>query len=277
MSVEKKEWFVRTEDGNVYGPATVATLVEWAKDGRVEPTGFLSKDRISWMPAQLMDELDMKWLVEFEPGKVFGPFNRSFVSHLYHNGSFDAGVKIYRLHEFGIDDDPPPVEVIKEVEKVVEKPVEVIKEIVKEVKVEVPVEKIVEKVVEVEKPVEVIKEVEKIVEKPVEVIKEVVREVKVEVPVEKIVEKIVEKPVEVIKEVIREVRVEVPVPEPARTALVVPEVVEPIDKAPPRLSPGKLFNGASRAHLASLEAAAQRELANMKKHGGGFRLFGGKH
>ena len=261
MFEAKKEWFVRTEDGNVYGPATVATLVEWAKDGRVEPTGFLSKDRISWTPAQLMDELDMKWLVEFEPGKVFGPFNRSFVSHLYHNGSFDAGVKIYRLHEFGIDDDPPPVEVIKEVEKVVEKPVEVIKEIVKEVKVEVPVEKIVEKIVEVEKPVEVIKEVEKIVEKPVE----------------KIVEKIVEKPVEVIKEVIKEVRVEVPVPEPARTALVVPEVVEPIDKAPPRLSPGKIFNGASRAHLASLEAAAQRELASMKKHGGGFRFFGGKH
>jgi len=244
MFSEKKEWFVRTEEGSVYGPASVDTLIEWAKDGRVEPTGFLSKDRISWTPAQMMRELEMKWLVEFELGKVFGPFNRAFVSQLFRNGAVADDTKVYRLHEFGIDEDQPPVEKIVEKVVEVEKPVEVIKEVVKEVKVEVPVEKIVEKIVEVEK----------VVEKVVEV----------------------EKPVEVIKEVVKEVKVEVPVPEPARTAMVVPEVVEPIDKAPPKVVPGKLFKGASRAHLASLEAAAQRELASMKRHGGGFRLFGGK-
>ena len=164
--VDERKWYVRTEDGKVYGPADVKSLSLWAQDGRIEPAAFVSQDRKSWVPAQLMSELEMKWLVEVEPGKVFGPFNRAVVIRLSREGELPPEAKIYRLHEFAITEDPPPVEKI--VEKIVEK------------RVEVPVEKIVEKIVEkrVEVPVEKI--VEKIVEK------------RVEVPVEKIVEKIVE-------------------------------------------------------------------------------------
>ena len=133
-------WYVRMEDGKVYGPADVRALVEWAADGRIEPTSFVSQDRKSWQPAQTMSELGMTWLVETEPGKVFGPFNRAVVSGLFRNGSVSASAKAYRLHEFAIDEDPPPVE------KIVEK------EVIKEVRVEVPVEKIVEKIVEVPPP-----------------------------------------------------------------------------------------------------------------------------
>ena len=198
-----KEWYVRMSNGNVYGPADVASLVSWAEDGRIDPSSSLSKDRIEWTPAQLMDELGMKWLVELEPGKPLGPYNRKFLISSHAEGSLPDRAKLYRLHEFPIDQDPPPtvvekevikevpVEKIVEVEKRVEVPVEKVVE--KEVVKEVPVEKIVEKVVEVEKRVEV--PVEKIVEK--EVIKEV--------PVEKIVEKIVE------------------VEKPPRTTVVVPD------------------------------------------------------
>ena len=94
----------------------------------------------------------MKWLVETEPGKVFGPFNRALVVSLFSRKSVPDCAKAYRLHELPVECDPPPVEVEKIVEKVVEK----------EVRVEVPVEKIVEKVVEVP--------VEKIVEKVIEVV-----------------------------------------------------------------------------------------------------------
>ena len=133
---DTEQWFIRTEDGKVYGPADVAALKEWAKDGRIEPSCFVSTDRITWTPAQLMPELEMKWLVETEPGKFFGPFHRQVVSRLFHDQQVPAHAKAYRLHEFPIDEDPPPVE------KIVEK----------EVRVEVPVEKIVEKIVEVEPP-----------------------------------------------------------------------------------------------------------------------------
>ena len=196
------------EDGKVYGPAGIESLVEWAKDGRVEPTSFVSQDRKSWRPAQTMPELEMKWLVETEPGKVFGPFNRAVVIRLFKDDSVARTAKAYRLHEFAVDEDPPPVE--------------------------------------------------KIVEK------EVIREVRVEVPVEKIVE----------KEVIREVRVEVP--PPARTELVVAEVVEPIADTPPPRAPGSIFGNASREQLAALEAAARRELSSANRRHMSFGLFGGK-
>ena len=141
-----KEWYERTEEGSVYGPADVDSLVEWAKDGRIAPSSFISKDRISWVPAQTMGELEMKWLVETEPGKVFGPFNRKVVISIFGDGSVPAGAKAYRLHEFPVDEDPPPVE------KIVEIPVEKIVEVEKVVEVEkiVEVEKVVEKIVEVE-------------------------------------------------------------------------------------------------------------------------------
>ncbi len=210
-----KEWFVRTEDGKVYGPAEVPALIEWAKDGRIEPSSFLSRDRINWTPAQLMPELEMEWLVETEPGRVYGPFNRALVISMYSAKSVPAAAKAYRLHKLPVDQDPPPVEKIVEVEKVVEKVVEA------------PVEKIVEKIVEV--------------------------------PVEKIVEKVVE------------------VEPPARTEIVVPEVVEPVASVPPAKSPKTIFGGLDRDKLAALEAAAQREIAKGRRFGIAGSIFGRKH
>ena len=212
----ERSWYVRTEDGKVYGPADIGALVEWAKDGRIEPTSFVSQDRKSWTPVQLMPELEMKWLVEVEPGKVFGPFNRAVVIDLFRKGSAGKSAKAYRLHELDVAEDPPPVE------KIVEK------EVVKEVRVEVPVEKIVEK--------------------------EVIKEVRVEVPVEKIVE----------------------VPPPARTELVVAEVVEPAADTPPPMVPGAIFGNVSRENLVALEAAARRELSSANRKHMPFGLFGGK-
>jgi len=151
-----EQWYVRSADGNVYGPASRAALVDWAREGRIEPSGFVSRDRREWQPAQLLDDLQMQWVVEAELGKFFGPFNRAVVVRLAESGALPAGAKIYRRHDYAPDQDPPPVEkvvvkeVIKEVPVEVEKIVEKIVE--KEVRVEVPVEKIVEKIVEVEPP-----------------------------------------------------------------------------------------------------------------------------
>ena len=141
----EKIWYVRLEDGKAYGPADVASLVSWAEDGRIGPTASVSQDRRSWESALLMPELGMSWLVEVAPGEVFGPFNRKVVSDLVRKGCLSETTRIYRLHEFPVDQDPPPVERI--VEKIVEKEVPV--EVIKEVRVEVPVERIVEKEVPV--------------------------------------------------------------------------------------------------------------------------------
>ena len=173
---DNRNWFVKSVGGKVYGPAKISKLVEWAKDGRIEPTGFVSVDRVEWLEACTVEALERNWVVEVSRGDVFCPFHRELVISLFKDGTVPATAHAYRLHEFPIDQDPPPVE------KIVEK----------EVRVEVPVEKVVEKEVRVEVPVEVEKIVEKVVEK----------EVRVEVPVEKIVEKVVEVPVEKVIEVL---------------------------------------------------------------------------
>ena len=205
----REEWYLKTGDGKVYGPAAFRLLVTWVEDGRIAPGDQLSTDRISWVRAQLISGLEMKWLIEVEPGRTVGPFNRKLVSKLASDGQLPSGAKVYRLHEVAVDEDPPASIVERVVEKEVRVEVPVEKIVEKEVRVEVPVEKIVEKEVRVEVPVEKIVEKEVRVEVPVEKIVE--KEVRVEVPVEKIVEKIVRVEVPVEKIVEREVRVEVPV------------------------------------------------------------------
>ena len=272
------EWFFKNSDGNVYGPADIASLNTWAREGRITPTGFVSRDRRSWIPAPSLPELEMVWLVETEPRKWFGPFHADVVSVLKDKGSISGDARIYRLwdgqsaaerqiveEEVRIE---VPVEKIVEKEVRVEVPVE--KVVVKEVKVEVPVEKIVEK--------EVVKVVEKRVEVPVE--KVVVKEVKVEVPVEKIVEKIVEKevPVEKIVKIpvdrIVEKIVEVPVERIVEKEVYVdmPSAQNQRTDTPCR-GFGGIFKGADRSSMAALEAAARREIFAAKR-GAGFDIFG---
>ena len=63
---------------------------------------------------------------------------------------------------------------------------------------------------------------------------------------------------------------------PARTEIVVAEVVEPVGAMPPPKSPGALFKDMGRSQLAALEAAARNELANAKRGRMPFNLFGSK-
>ena len=279
-----KEWFVKSENGSIYGPATMATLIEWAGDGRVEPKGFVSRDREVWMQACLLAELEMKWLVEVAPGEVYGPYNRNYVIRMVADKTLPQRAKFYRLHELPIDRDPQPETVEVPVEKVVEKIVE------KQVKV--PVEKVVEKIVEkrVEVPVEKIVEVsvdrivERRVEVPVEKIVEKIVERRVEVPVELKVEKIVEKIVEVPLEVKVEKIVEVDKGSRARLGTasaepLVPEVVgQPVAVAngagefAAARKPGGMFGNMNRQNLMALEAAVQREIKEAKNRKG---LLGG--
>ena len=166
---ERESWYVKGSDGQVYGPADMASLVVWASEGRIEPNGFVSRDRRSWILAPRLPELEMHWVVETEPGKYYGPFNRQVVNRLAANGSIPQGAFVYRRHLLPVDRDPDPVrvevpvEVEKVVERVVEKrvevPVEKVVEKVVEKIVEVPVERIVERVIEVEPPRAVVPEV----------------------------------------------------------------------------------------------------------------------
>ena len=280
-------WFVKKQDGAVYGPADFASLIRWAQEGRIDPDSLISSDKINWATASLTPELEMNWMVETAPGNVFGPFNRQLVIKLFNEGKINSNTPCYKKYEYPIDEDPPVCEKIVEKEVRVEVPVEKIVEKVVEVPVEKVVDRIVEKEVRVEVPVEKI--VEKIVEVPVEKVVEkiVEKEVRVEVPVEKIVEKVVEVPVEKVVEKIveKEVRVEVPVEKIVEKIVEVEKVVEVISpdlkannvSSPKRVnSPIKSLNSLNHDALVALEQAARQELMRSGKFSIKKNFFGGK-
>lgn len=111
-----KNWYVKTEDGKVYGPAPFSSLLAWARGGRILASSMISNDRRRWTLAPQVAEFEMHWLVELAPGQVYGPFNRAVVIQAFRDHALPPNTKFYRLHPYAPDQDPPP----KIVEKIVE-------------------------------------------------------------------------------------------------------------------------------------------------------------
>ncbi|MBR0197747.1 MAG: hypothetical protein IJQ34_06415 [Kiritimatiellae bacterium] len=269
MTQAASEWYFRSADGNIFGPAGIDDLICWAQEGRITPDGYVSRDRRRWRSAPSLAQLGMRYVVESERGKIFGPFHENVVRKIREEGTLPKSAKIYSL----LDSFPPEEKKTraaktKVVEKRVEVPVEKIVEKVVEKRVEVPVEKIVEKVVEkrVEVPVEKI--VEKVVEKRVEVpVVKIVPKI-----VEKVVEKRIEVPVEKIVE--KEVFVVASIEEPKPESKKFQETPKVVAKEKKRGIFSGLFGGADHSKMAELEAAARRELFAAKKHGKHSLFFG---
>lgn len=180
---DEKKWYLRTQD-DTFGPETGEGLLAWAKMGRIQPGQEVSCDGETWMRAEDVPFLDMRFSIDIGDGNPRGPFNKAAADALIASGRLPKTATVVETRAPFDDEpsgagaqprgapaagEPAPRVIIKEipVEKVVIK--------------EIPVEKIVEKIVEKEVPVEVEKIIEKRVEVPVEV--------------EKVVEKIVEKTV----------------------------------------------------------------------------------
>jgi hypothetical protein len=69
-------------DGDVFGPATFAELYEWASQCRIGPDHLISQDRIEWLPAREVPDLDMQWEVRLIDGTAYGPINQSAIRYL---------------------------------------------------------------------------------------------------------------------------------------------------------------------------------------------------
>lgn len=87
--------------GKTFGPVDRATLVDWARDSRIEPSFAVSRDGKDWMPAPRLAELEMDWLVETDPGTFYGPFNRKVVETLLADGTLPKTARLYRLDAGG--------------------------------------------------------------------------------------------------------------------------------------------------------------------------------
>jgi len=83
-------WWVKKEDGEVFGPVTLDELRSWAIEGRVVHGDLVSRDRETWESADGMGELGMKWVVVFPGGDQVGPMHIGAVAELMIEGSVQA-------------------------------------------------------------------------------------------------------------------------------------------------------------------------------------------
>jgi hypothetical protein len=87
-------WFLRKEDGVVYGPNGLDTLREWAAAARIEPSDCLSVDQQAWVPAHEVAGLEMNWLIELEEGGSYGPVHVRALLELAGDGTLPGATRI---------------------------------------------------------------------------------------------------------------------------------------------------------------------------------------
>ncbi|MDA0990449.1 MAG: hypothetical protein O3A51_06825, partial [Verrucomicrobia bacterium] len=82
-----QQWFLKLDDGAIFGPVPMAQLADWAGQCRIGPDHQISQDRNTWMAAKSLPDLRMEWLVELVDGTRYGPLNRFAIAHLIADGS----------------------------------------------------------------------------------------------------------------------------------------------------------------------------------------------
>jgi hypothetical protein len=97
-------WYVKGDDGKVFGPADDEKIVAWVKDGRIDPFAGVSNDLKQWKLASLVPMFEMDWIVENEPGRFYGPTHRAVVEDLVKTGSLSSTCRIYRDYHGGAEE-----------------------------------------------------------------------------------------------------------------------------------------------------------------------------
>ena len=87
LSTSPEEWYLKLDDGSVYGPTRMSELYKWAAECRIGPDHRLSPDKTKWIHAGEVPELQMNWIVRLVDGTDYGPLNLGAVRTLIDDGS----------------------------------------------------------------------------------------------------------------------------------------------------------------------------------------------
>ncbi len=94
-------WYVKNDDGKVFGPADDAKILSWVKEGRIDPFAGVSNDLKTWKLASLEPSFEMDWIIENDPGQFYGPTHRAVVDDLVNSGALSSSCRIYRDYHDG--------------------------------------------------------------------------------------------------------------------------------------------------------------------------------
>lgn len=92
----RRQWRVRSEKGETFGPADLDTLKSWARDGRLAPSHLISDDGHSWVPVTTLTDLSMDWVAEVTTGSFYGPIHVDALAELVREGAISAAAPTFR-------------------------------------------------------------------------------------------------------------------------------------------------------------------------------------
>jgi hypothetical protein len=87
-------WYLKLDDGTLFGPTSEETLYQWACLCRIGPDHTLSHDRQTWVTAREIPALRMNWTVELADGGSYGPINIFAVPALVADGSVTPDARL---------------------------------------------------------------------------------------------------------------------------------------------------------------------------------------
>lgn len=89
-------WWVRNDLSSQYGPVDLQTLRQWAREGRIAPSGEISSDGVNWSAAVSNPSLEMEWLALFPDGHFYGPVHLDVLNELKTGELWVPGTVSYR-------------------------------------------------------------------------------------------------------------------------------------------------------------------------------------
>lgn len=96
-----QEWhLLKASDREVYGPVDMDQLRSWAAEAKISPLDKVSDDnRISWVRAPMIEELQMDWLIEMPDNYLYGPTNVGTIQEFLATGEIDENVMLINCLE----------------------------------------------------------------------------------------------------------------------------------------------------------------------------------
>src|SRR3954471_3763606 len=89
-SSNNQQWYLRKQDGSVFGPLTFDQLASWASNAQIAPHDAISTDQINWIKAPMLPELGMDWLVEVTSERYYGPTTLGAIQEFIQLREIDA-------------------------------------------------------------------------------------------------------------------------------------------------------------------------------------------
>lgn len=94
--MDADQWYLlKVADNEVFGPAPLEQLRNWAAEAKISPLDRVSNDgKNSWQRAPMISGLQMDWLVEMPDNLLYGPTSVGTLQEFLATGEIDDHVTV---------------------------------------------------------------------------------------------------------------------------------------------------------------------------------------